>query len=157
MNPLHYEITIKANPETVWNIMLGKETYPKWTSIFKEGSYFEGDWSQGSEMLFLGPDDEGNIGGMASRIIENTPVQVLTIEHYGLVNNGVVDTKDESIKIWAPAYETYRFSHTDEGTDLRIEINMEESFDDYFNETWPLALAHLRDLCEAEVHKQQES
>lgn len=49
---LHYEIIIKANPQTVWDIMLGKDTYPKWTAIFKEGSYFEGDWSLNSEMLF---------------------------------------------------------------------------------------------------------
>ena len=155
--PLHYEITIKANPQTVWNIMLGKDTYPSWTAIFKEGSFFEGDWSLNSEMRFLGPDDAGNIGGMASRITENLPQEVLTIEHYGYVNNGVVDTTDESIKIWAPAYETYRLSQTDEGTDLRIEMDMEESFDDYFNETWPLALVHLRDLCEAEANKSEQS
>lgn len=154
---LHYEIIIKANPQTVWDIMLGKDTYPKWTAIFKEGSYFEGDWSLNSEMLFLGPDDEGNIGGMASRITENIPQEVLSIEHYGVVNNGVVDTDEESIKMWAPAYETYHFSQADAGTDLRVEMKMNESFDDYFNETWPLALVHLRDLCEAEANKSQES
>jgi hypothetical protein len=154
---LHYEIIIKANPQTVWDIMLGKDTYPKWTAIFKEGSYFEGDWSLNSEMLFLGPDEEGNIGGMASRITENIPQEVLSIEHYGVVNNGVVDTNEESIKMWAPAYETYRFSQADAGTDLRVEMKMNESFDDYFNETWPVALVHLRDLCEAEANKSQES
>lgn len=105
----------------------------------------------------MGPDEEGNIGGMASRITENIPQEVLSIEHYGVVNNGVVDTNEESIKMWAPAYETYRFSQADAGTDLRVEMKMNESFDDYFNETWPLALVHLRDLCEAEANKSQES
>lgn len=154
---LHYEIIIKANPQTVWDIMLGKDTYPKWTAVFKEGSFFEGDWSLNSEMRFLGPDEEGNIGGMASRITENIPQEVLAIEHYGVVNNGEVDTDEESIKMWAPAYETYRFRSAEAGTDLRVEMKMNENFDDYFNETWPLALVHLRDLCEAEANKSQES
>ncbi len=48
-------------------------------------------------------------------------------------------------------------AQTFEGTDLRIEMDMEESFDDYFNETWPLALVHLRDLCEAEANKSEQS
>ena len=151
--PLHYEIIIKANPETVWNIMLGKDTYSKWTAIFKEGSYFEGDWSEGSAMRFLGPNEEGKIGGMLSRIIECIPNQSIKIEHYGMINDGVIVTDAEEIKMWAPAYETYYFSKTDAGTDLRIEMIMNESFDDYFNDTWPMALVNLRDLCEGKVQK----
>jgi len=36
-------------------------------SILK-GSHYIGDWSKGSKILFLGPNENGEMGGMVSRI-----------------------------------------------------------------------------------------
>ncbi|NJK87889.1 MAG: hypothetical protein HC906_19915 [Bacteroidales bacterium] len=54
---LHYEIEIDAPADKVYNIMLGKDSYSEWTSIFNPSSSFEGSWEKGSKMLFLGEDN----------------------------------------------------------------------------------------------------
>jgi uncharacterized protein YndB with AHSA1/START domain len=68
MEKLHFEILINAPRERVWDVMLADETYRDWTSAFHPGSYFKGDWSEGSKMLFLGPNEDGSEGGMVSTI-----------------------------------------------------------------------------------------
>jgi len=44
MKKLHFETTIHANPEKVWNAIVDDKKYRKWTEAFHEGSYFEGGW-----------------------------------------------------------------------------------------------------------------
>ena len=41
--------------------MLADDTYREWTSAFHPGSYYKGDWSEGSKILFLGPGDDGEV------------------------------------------------------------------------------------------------
>ncbi|RZK77655.1 MAG: SRPBCC domain-containing protein, partial [Pedobacter sp.] len=41
MKKLAFNITIDATPEKIWNIIIGKDTYPVWTSVFAEGSSVE--------------------------------------------------------------------------------------------------------------------
>ena len=63
--------------------MLADNTYSEWTKPFHEGSYYEGSWEEGSEIKFLGPDENGGIGGMFSRIKKNDKYKFLSIEHIG--------------------------------------------------------------------------
>lgn len=52
--------------------MLGDATYRQRTAAFNVGSYFQGDWSEGSKMLFLGPGENSQKDdGMVSRIQNN--------------------------------------------------------------------------------------
>ena len=62
MTTLHYLIFINAPKEKVWDTMLKDETYREWTKPFCEGSYYRGDWSEGSKIIFLGPDPKTLIG-----------------------------------------------------------------------------------------------
>ena len=75
MEKLHYSITINASNKKVWETMLGIDTYKLWTDIFSPGSYFVGDWSEGSKMLFLGPGEKRKESGMVSKIKENKPYE----------------------------------------------------------------------------------
>ncbi|MBK8800877.1 MAG: hypothetical protein IPN71_02260 [Fibrobacteres bacterium] len=73
MSKLRFSITIQAPKAKVWNTMLADSTYRLWTEVFHAGSHYVGDWSQGSKILFLGPDpDTGMLGGMVSRIKEKS-------------------------------------------------------------------------------------
>lgn len=146
MKKLQFGILIQAPRRAVWETMLGPETYKKWTAPFMEGSYYEGSWEQGERIRFLGP---GGSGGMTAVIAENRPHEYLSIKHLGVVKDGVDDTESDEVKSWAPAFENYHLADEAGGTRLRVELDITDEFEQYMNDTWPLALSALKSLCES--------
>lgn len=151
MHTLHFSIHIDAPQEKVWNTMLEDATYRQWTKPFNPGSYYEGTWEEGSEIKFLGSDENGNpeAGGMYSMIRESRPYEYVSIEHLGMIVNGVVDTTSDEVKKWTPAFENYSFTEKDGGTDLSVAVDVADEFKEDFNEMWPRALDILKALAEA--------
>jgi uncharacterized protein YndB with AHSA1/START domain len=149
MEKLRHTILINAPRERVWDVMLSPDTYRQWTTAFHPGSYYTGDWSQGSKILFLGPSPDGSgEGGMVSRIRENRRHEFISIEHLGIVQNGVEDTESEEAKKWAPAYENYTFTEKNGGTELSVEMDIEEKEKETFDKMWTAALARLKEIAE---------
>lgn len=152
MQKLHKEIFINAPREKVWDIMLGEETYKEWTKAFSPTpnttSRFEGNWEEGSKMLFIGENQDGGTEGMVSRIQENRKPEFLSIEHIGIYKDGVEDTESEVAKQWAPAYENYTFIEKDGGTELHIDMDIEEQYKEMFEKMWSAALESLKELSE---------
>lgn len=142
---IQFSTTIEAPPAQVWETMLGDEGYRQWTRVFAEGSYFEGSWEAGSRIRFLGPSGEG----MVSEIAESRPHEFLSIRHLGEVKHGVEDTESEEVRSWAPAYENYTFEAVSEGTLLVVDQDVTADWEQYLKDTWPKALALLKQLCEA--------
>lgn len=152
MKKIHYSIEISAPKEKVWDVMLADKTYREWTLPFNPaGGYFKGDWSKGSKILFLGKDPKtGQEGGMVSRIAENKPYEFISIEHLGIVNNGVEDTTSEEARKWAPAFENYAFEEKDGVTTVTVDMDSEDSMAEEFNKMWPEALQKLKEIAERE-------
>ena len=149
MQKLHFSIIINAPKEKVWNAMLEDKTYREWTTAFNQGSYYKGDWSMGSKILFLGPNPDGSgEAGMVSRIAENKPYEFISIEHLGIVKDGVEDTTSDEAKKWAPAFENYTFKEVDGGTELLVDMDSEDSFVKMFQEMWPKGLQKLKEIAE---------
>jgi len=149
MQKLRRSIFINAPRKRVWNAMLSDGTYRQWTSAFNPGSYFKGDWSKGSKILFLGPNPDGSgEGGMVSRIRDNKPHEFLSIEHLGIVKNGVEDTESAEAKKWAPAYENYSFTEKNGGTELTVDMDIEETEKQTFETMWTDALSKLKKIAE---------
>jgi len=150
MEKLIFTTIINASKEKVWHTMLDDATYKQWTKPFNEGSRYEGKWETGSEMRFIGVDDSGKeMGGMHSRIKEARPYEFVSIEHLGLITEtGEVDTTSESVKKWTPAFENYTFSDKEGGTEVLVEIDISDEWKDMFNDTWPKALAKLKEIVE---------
>jgi uncharacterized protein YndB with AHSA1/START domain len=144
MQQLQFSITINAPREKVWNTMLDDATYRQWTSAFCEGSCYEGSWEQGSEIRFLSP---GGVG-MIARIPENRPHEFISIEHRGLITNGVVDTDSEEAKSVAGAHENYTFTQNNGTTTVKVEIDTTPDYAEMFEGMWPRALQQLKALCE---------
>ena len=151
---LHYEIVINSPVKKVWDTMLGDATYREWTSIFYPGSYFKGDWGEGSKILFLGPNPNGQgEGGMSSRIKTNRKHDFISIEHLGVVSNGKEDTTSDEVKKWTPIFENYTFTKKGEETLLVVDMEMPSTSEakamaEMFKGIWPQSLLKLKEICE---------
>lgn len=150
MQKLHASIHINAPRAKVWDTMLGDATYREWIKAFGGDSYYKGDWSEGSKIQFLGKDPEtGKEMGMTSRIAVNRPHEYISIEHLGIVSEGMEDCTSEQAQLWSNAFENYTFSDKDGGTDLQIEQDMNDEYAAMFQEMWVDALQRIKKLAEA--------
>lgn len=149
MKKLHLSILINAPKEKVWHTMLDDKPYREWIAVFNPGSYYKGDWSKGSKILFLGADPEtGEEGGMVSRIAEHKPYEFISIEHLGIVHDGVEDTTSDEARKWAPAYENYSFKEKDGVTEVLVDLEVDEKETEAFNKMWSEALHKLKEMAE---------
>lgn len=149
MKKLHYSIKINAPVEKVWHTMLDEATYREWTKAFSPGGYFKGNWEKGSKILFVGPDPQtGKEGGMVSRIAENKQYEFISIEHLGIVKEGVEDTTSEEAKKWTPAFENYTFKEENGVTEVSVDQDMVEELSAEFDKMWPEALQSLKEISE---------
>ena len=139
-----FKILIEAPKEKVWEILWSKDTYPLWTAPFGEGSTAETDWNEGSKALFLSAANEG----LVSRIAKNVPYEFMSINHLGMIKNGVEDLTSNDVKEWAGCFENYTLKQEAGITNLIIEMDVVEKFQDYFIKTWPKALEKVKDLSE---------
>lgn len=145
---LHYEIKINAPVEKVYHSMIEQSTYQEWTKAFNETSRFDGSWEKGSKILFIGSDSEGNVGGMVSRIEENIPNQFISIEHLGEVKGDQEILSGPSVDTWSGSHENYTFVDDNGNTLLKVDLDSNTEFKDYFDGTWPIALSKLKEICE---------
>jgi uncharacterized protein YndB with AHSA1/START domain len=149
MHKLHFSIAINAPTAKVWSTMLDDATYRVWTEAFTSGSHYVGDWSKGSKILFLGPDpNTGKLGGMVSRIAENRLHEYISIEHLGMVQDGMEDTTSEAVKAWSGAQENYTFKERNGNTEVLVDIDITEDWKEMFESAWPKALQKLKELAE---------
>jgi hypothetical protein len=147
MQKLHFSAAINAPKEKVWKTMLSGDTYRIWTEAFAPGSYYKGDWSKGSKILFLAPGEKGEMG-MVSRIKESRPFEYVSIEHLGYVHEGKEDTTSDEVKKWAGALENYTFKQTDGKTEVSVDMDITDEYKEMFQNTWPKALQKLKELAE---------
>lgn len=145
---LHFEIDIKSSHNHVYKTMLDEEKYAEWTAEFNPTSHFIGSWEKGSKILFLGTDKDGKTGGMVSKIKENIPGRFLSIQHIGIVQNGIEITCGPEIDEWAGILENYTFTPVSNNTLLSVDIDSNKEFKSYFAEKWPKALKKLKSICE---------
>lgn len=145
---LHFEITINAPVEKVYNLMLDKNSYKQWTSEFDPSSFYKGTWEKGSKILFIGIGKDGKQQGMVSRIRENKPAEFVSIEHIGLLDGDTEITSGPTVEGWAGFLENYTFRKEGNQTRLEIDMDANNQFKSYFEQTWPKALQKLKTICE---------
>jgi uncharacterized protein YndB with AHSA1/START domain len=147
MKSSEFKIVIDAPPKNVWDVLLGADTYPEWTSVFMQGSRVESVnpaesqiWKKGNKVRFLGPDNEG----MVSTIAENKPNEYLSIKHLGVVKDG----KDNYDTPWSGSLENYTLKPVGNRTELIIDMDITPEYKEYFESAWPKALSKIKDLAE---------
>ncbi len=149
---LQFSITVNATKEKVWNVMLGEETYPLWTDVFMPGSHFEGDWSEGSKILFLAPDETGKMSGSVFQIKENKPYEFVSMENIGMVQDGKEDTSSKEATMYAGALENYTFKEADGKTEVLVDLipvmDIPDDYKETYQDMWHTALQKLKELAE---------
>lgn len=151
MEKLHFSIVINKPKEKVWDVMIGEDTYPLWTDVFMPGSHFLGDWSRGSKILFLAPDELGRMSGMVSQIKEVRQYEFISLETVGVVYNGEEDTSGSEARKWAGSLENYTFMDMAGKTELRVDLYSDvvnQEMIDMSQKIWPRALDKLKELVE---------
>lgn len=139
-----FKTTFDASREKVWNTLWEDATYREWTSAFAEGSRAETDWKKGSKVLFL----DGKGQGMVSMIADMKPNEFMSFKHLGEVIDGKEDLNSAKEKGWAGATENYTLKTVNGKTELVVDMDIEDSYKQYFLDTWPKALEKLKDLVE---------
>ncbi len=145
-NRMTFSTTINAPVDRVWRTMLEDATYREWTSVFAEGSAYEGSWEPGAKIRFTAPGGDG----MVAEIAEHRPREYVSIRHLGMMQGGQEDTTSAAVRSWAPIYENYRFREVPGGTEVVVEMDSLPAFDQQMRELWPKALARLKEVAERE-------
>jgi uncharacterized protein YndB with AHSA1/START domain len=148
MQKINFSIVINSPKEKVWNTMLEDKTYREWTEAFSPGSHYVGSWDKGSKILFLGINEQGVMGGMVSRIKENRKHEYISIEHLGVVQDGKEDTTSDEVKLWAGSLENYTFKDHNGGTEVLVNMDINDDYKEMFEDMWPKALQKLKQLAE---------
>lgn len=151
MQKLQFKINIQAPVSKVFDHMLGltnKSTYEEWTKAFNPTSTYEGTWVKGSKILFIGVDENGEKGGMVSRIVENQTNQFVSIQHYGLYKAGNEITQGADVEKWANGFENYSFEEKNGVTGVTVDLDSIDDFVEYMNSHYPKALTLLKVMCE---------
>ena len=125
--------------------MLEPATYKEWTGAAWPGSLFEGEWKQGENIRFTGPDGSGTL----ATITELQPYQTVRAEHVAILQRGGLEDKtSEQAKGWIGTLENYTFIPQDDFTELKVDMETSPDWEKMFNDGWPVALARLKEICE---------
>ncbi|MEO8151039.1 MAG: SRPBCC domain-containing protein [Bacteroidia bacterium] len=138
---LKFSTKINAPKEKVWETLWNDSTYRQWTAAFTPGSHALSDWNEGSKIKFLDGKGDGMSGIIDKKILN----QQMTFKHQGEIKKGV-----EEIKDWGEATESYFLSENNGVVELDVALTMDANadFENYFNATFPNALALLKQISE---------
>lgn len=150
MERLVFKIDINADAARVYQTIIGADTYPQWAEIFDPTSRVEGSWDEGSEIRFVGTDEAGKTHGMISKVTANKPHKLIELTHQGHIRDGK-DYVGESVS-WAGAQQKYHLDEHNGVSTLRVEIDSEPDFVEYFQKTYPEALKRIKALAEVNIH-----
>lgn len=141
MENQQFSIVINAPKKKVWNTMLNQDTYKIWTAPFMPGSYYDGQWKDGSKMLFL---EKGKISGMVSQIKEIQPYEFISIEHKGIVEDG----KEKEAPELKGSLEKYTFKEIEGETKVIVDLYGPGDIEEFEVDYWSKALQILKKLAE---------
>jgi hypothetical protein len=145
MERKEFKTTINAPRTKVWQVLWDDATYPQWTSVFSEGSKAVSDWNEGSKILFLAAEG----GGMLSMINKKIDNEYMSFKHVGMVDKeGAEITEGEHVAAFAGAEENYILKETDGKTDVTVELDISEQYEEMFSDMFPKALQKLKEICE---------
>ncbi|MCP9198727.1 SRPBCC domain-containing protein [Gramella sp. GC03-9] len=142
MKKVYFQIEIDCSNERIFPIMLDKKLYREWTAEFNPTSHYKGSWEEGSKILFLAETEDGEKAGMYGMIEKHEPDTFISIKHLGMLEKG------KEVPFENDIYENYYLEEKNDATSLKVEMDTEDEWLEYFEKTWPRALQKLKEICE---------
>ncbi len=140
LKTISFSIQIHSKREKIWAVLWNPKSYQEWTSVFSEGSHYNGEMKQGNTIHFLGKDG-GGLSSKIEKIIEN---EQMVFTHQKELRNGV-----ETDSSWERAKEIYYLKKDSEtSTELQVIIDVTTDMESYFNDIFPKALAIIKQISE---------
>ena len=137
MKRIALEHIFEASPDHLWELIVDPDHYRYWTTAFSVGSKFVGDWSQGSPIRFVMEDEDGNESGMLSEVVVSEWPRHISIQHKGLMMNGIEDYDSPETKMWTPAFENYTLEPNGGGQcTFKMEQDIPEAYEEEFVANW---------------------
>lgn len=149
MEKLQFTQVISRPANKVFNTMIGPETYKIWAGVFNETSDFEGNWEKDSKIKFFGFSKAGKKEGLIGIIEDHIPNKFVSIRYTGMLDGDKEITEGPQVENWIGLHENYSFSSDDGVTTVTVDLDVDEPFIDYFQETYPKALLKLKETAEA--------
>src|SRR5690606_14685401 len=136
---INREITINAEKEKVWEILLDKNAVKSWVAAFGEGTWVDTTWRKGTEVLWK--DINGSVGAKGL-VQENIPGSLLKALFYD-----EIETTPETPL--GDYFESYALTQEGENTRLRIEAGpLPVKYVKIHAPLWERALENIRTLAE---------
>ncbi len=141
---LEFSIDIEAETSTIWKALWDETAYREWAGVFFEGSFVVAeDWTAGSRVHFLGPDQNG----IYSFIEKHLPNQIMQFRHIGTVVDGVEQPVDDETAKWSGTRETYTLLKGKTANTLMVEIDVMNEHLEFMTEKFPEALRKIKENC----------
>jgi len=147
---LSFNIDINAPADKVYQVMTDSTSFTDWTHSFGASSSYIGNWEKDSKIIFLSNNDEGYGQGMVSHIINHIPNELISIEHRGMVKDGLEIMEGEEVDSFKGSRESYSISNDGTKTTVTIKTDVFIAPDSFFIQTWPMALQRIKELAEAQ-------
>ncbi len=107
-------ITINADREKVWEILLDKDAVKSWIAAFGEGTHVDTTWQKGAEVLWK--DKEGNVGAKGI-VAENITGRLLKVAFFDEIET----KKDTPLGEY---YESFTLTTVGGKTQLKTEAGL---------------------------------
>lgn len=141
---LTFKQEINASAKEVWSTLWDKESYPKWATIFCEGSYYTGEMEMGNRIHFLTPKGDG----MYSDVGYMIPEKLMIFSHIGMLSDYKEMALDAEAERWTGSFEIYKLEETNGKTTLTAEADCVDKYVSYMEEKFPLALQEIKKIAE---------
>ena len=145
MKTLTFSISINARPETVWKKLWEPESYATWTTpLTPNGTYKTEALEEGNRIYFLAENGSGMFG-LIDKYIDNKYIRFINL---GDIQNYEELPIEGDIALWSGALESYELKEIENGTEVIISTEIYETYVDWVNKTYPLALNELKRISE---------
>jgi uncharacterized protein YndB with AHSA1/START domain len=139
------QISLNSTREKVWEVLTADKFTRQWYAIFREGTYAETDWQEGSKALFK----DGSGSGLIGTIVASKPAELIDIEYHGMLDKGVEDYDGPIAQSMKGGHEIYRLTPANGQTTLAVELDMPEEYYAMMSNQWDEALVKIKELSEA--------
>ncbi len=141
MNELQFTIDIDAPQQKVWDTLWNEATFRDWSGLIDPGTHMVGELKEGNEVQFISAEGYG-VTSMVAKLI---PGEYVLLKHQA-------DTKDngqhERDKQWTGGTESYSLGEAAGKTTLTTTFDVPPELEQIFNDSYPKALARIKELAE---------